>query len=94
MPIFEYICKRCNHRFETLVMSTERPKCPRCTSVKLERQVEMFSHGSGGEKVRGLNTDNVIAHQRALIGNIPTIPRYKTSGISSPGRRSRRSTVA
>lgn len=94
MPIFEYICKRCDHRFETLVMSAERPKCPRCTSVKLERQVEIFSQGRPTAKPRTLNCDSVIAHQRALIGNIPTIPRYKTSGMGNPGRRSRRSTVA
>jgi putative FmdB family regulatory protein len=93
MPIFEYVCKRCRHRFEALVMGTERPKCPRCTSVKLERQVEIFAHGKALEKPRALNSDAVIAHQRALIGDIPTIPRYKTSGLGSPGRRSRRSIV-
>jgi len=94
MPIYEYVCKKCHHRFEQIVLRQERPKCPQCASVRLERQVEAFAQGRPGEKTRGLNTDSVIAHARALVGNIPTIPRYQTTGLGSPGRRSRRSTVA
>jgi putative FmdB family regulatory protein len=94
MPIFEYVCQQCEYYFEALIMGRQRTKCPRCGSVKLERQVEMFAQGRPEEQVRGLNTNNVIAHARALLGNIPTIPRYKTKGMGSPGRRSPRSTVA
>jgi putative FmdB family regulatory protein len=94
MPIFEYVCQQCEHYFEALLMGTQRTECPRCGSMKLERQVEMFAQGRAGGQTRGLNTDNVIAHARALLGNIPTIPRHKTKAMGSPGRRSRRSTVA
>ena len=94
MPIFEYVCQKCRHRFERLVLTRQRPKCPECASVKLERQVEAFAQGRPAQKPRGLNSDSVIAHARALLGDIPTIPRYKTSGLGSPGRRSRRSIVA
>jgi putative FmdB family regulatory protein len=94
MPIFEYVCKKCHHRFERIVLQRQRPKCPECASMKLERQVEAFAQGRSAQTPRSLNSDSVIAHARALLGNIPTIPRYKTKGIGSPGRRSRRSTVA
>ena len=94
MPIFEYVCKKCRHRFERVVLGRERPKCPECASLSLERQVELFTQGRPTQEPRGLNSDSVIAHARALLGNIPTIPRYKTKAIGSPGRRSRRSTVA
>jgi len=93
MPIFEYVCKTCHHRFEVVVLGQHRTKCPECASMKLERQVEAFTQGRTS-KPRGINSDNVIAHARALLGNIPTIPRYQTKDLGSPGRRSRRSTVA
>lgn len=93
MPIFEYVCKKCHHRFECLVLGQQRPTCPACASGKLERQVEAFAQGRPTHQTRGLNSPSVIAHARALLGNIPTIPRYQTKDLGSPGRRSRRSMV-
>jgi putative FmdB family regulatory protein len=93
MPIFEYVCKKCHHRFERLVLGQQRPRCPVCASGKLERQVEAFAEGRPTPETRGLNTPNVIAHARALLGNIPTIPRYRTKNLGSLSRRSRRSVV-
>ncbi|HEX5605861.1 MAG TPA: zinc ribbon domain-containing protein [Candidatus Binatia bacterium] len=44
MPIFEYACRRCQHRFETIVLSTnERINCPKCASVSVEKQLSVFS---------------------------------------------------
>lgn len=94
MPIFEYVCKQCHHRFERVVLNRQKPRCPECASTKLERQVEQFAEGRTAQKPRGINSDSVIAHARTLLGNIPTIPRYKTKDLGSPGRRSRRSTAA
>jgi putative FmdB family regulatory protein len=94
MPIFEFVCKKCHHHFECIVLGAQRPRCPKCASTKLERQVEAFSQGRAAQPRRSLNSDSVIAHARALLGNIPTIPRYQTKNLGSPGRRSRRSMVA
>ena len=94
MPIFEYVCRKCHHRFESIVLGREKARCPECASLKLERQVEVFSQGRTSPKARSINNDPVIAHARALLGNIPTIPRYKTNNLGSPGRRSPRSVVA
>jgi putative FmdB family regulatory protein len=94
MPIFEYVCQKCHHRFECIVLNGEKPKCPECASRKLERQVEQFAEGRAARPPRGINSDSVVAHARALLGNIPTVPRYKATDLGSPGRRSRRSTVA
>ena len=93
MPIYEYVCKRCNHRFERFVQGKQKPKCPECASVKLERQIEAFVQGRGSRPQRGINTADGISHLRALIGNIPTIPRHVTNP-TNPGRRTRRSTMA
>jgi putative FmdB family regulatory protein len=54
MPLFEYQCKTCGHRFEALVVGRRTPACPRCQSEELEKQHSTFgfggpgrSHGSG-----------------------------------------------
>lgn len=94
MPIFEFVCNKCRLRFECLIMGRDKPICPKCASVSLERQVEAFAQIRPNPQARTINSDSVIAHARALLGNIPTIPRYKTKNIGTPGRRSRRSTVA
>jgi putative FmdB family regulatory protein len=38
MPIYEYACRRCHHKFETIVRrASETPVCAACGSVDLER---------------------------------------------------------
>ena len=40
MPLYEYICKACDHDFEALVRSQDPPPaCPKCKSADLERQI-------------------------------------------------------
>ena len=84
MPIFEYVCKKCDHRFERIVLGRKRPKCPECASGKLERQVEAFVQGRPGKKSRGLNTAASVAHLRSLIGDIPTIPKHHNKDLVAP----------
>jgi putative FmdB family regulatory protein len=86
MPIFEYACKNCDHRFEAIVLGRRKPRCPACSSGELERQVEQFVHGRPGKQQRGVNTADGIAHLRALVGNIPTIPKYHTKDMPRPKR--------
>ena len=43
MPIFEYICKECEHEFEALVFGKQRAECPKCQSKKLEPQLSVFA---------------------------------------------------
>lgn len=90
MPMYEYVCKKCDHRFERFVQGKQRPKCPECSSTSLEQQLTTFLQGRPASPVRGLNTSAPINHLRRLIGNIPTIPRWQTN-VTNPGRRSRRS---
>lgn len=49
MPIFEYVCRDCHHRFETIVMGSKKAICPKCEGKKLEQQISRFAV-SGGEK--------------------------------------------
>jgi putative FmdB family regulatory protein len=43
MPLYEYECRACRHRFETLVRRGETPACPACQSASLERRVSQFA---------------------------------------------------
>jgi len=53
MPLFEYQCKTCGHRFEALIVGTRQPACPRCAGADLEKQCSTF--GLGGS-ARGFGT--------------------------------------
>jgi putative FmdB family regulatory protein len=48
MPIFEYICKQCNHQFEALVYGKEKAECPKCHTTKLEPQLSVFAVSTKG----------------------------------------------
>ena len=48
MPIFEYICKDCNHSFEALVYGSEKADCPKCHSKKLAPQLSVFAVSAKG----------------------------------------------
>jgi putative FmdB family regulatory protein len=54
MPLFEFECRECGHRFETLVFATSRttPACPSCDSKELQKLYSVFGVGAGGAGTR------------------------------------------
>jgi putative FmdB family regulatory protein len=48
MPIFEYVCRECNHRFELLIQGSTEAACPSCKTTKLEKQFSAFGVGATG----------------------------------------------
>jgi putative FmdB family regulatory protein len=48
MPIFEYICKQCDHEFEALVYGKEKPECPKCHSKQLTPKLSVFAVAAKG----------------------------------------------
>jgi putative FmdB family regulatory protein len=52
MPIYEYRCEACEHRFETLVRGAETPVCPTCGSATLARELSTFAVSTGGSTSR------------------------------------------
>ena len=48
MPIYEFICQRCNQRVELLMRSGGKPVCPQCGSKRLSRQFSTFAAHQGG----------------------------------------------
>ncbi|MCS7151584.1 MAG: zinc ribbon domain-containing protein [Endomicrobia bacterium] len=43
MPVYEYICKKCNTEFELLLFSGEEPVCPKCGSKELLKKISLVS---------------------------------------------------
>jgi len=48
MPIYEFICKNCQHEFEALVYGNEKAECPKCHSKKLEPRLSLFAVSAKG----------------------------------------------
>jgi putative FmdB family regulatory protein len=63
MPIFEYICKECDHPFEALVFGSEKAECPKCRSKKLAPQLSTFAVSSKG------STSNLAAPSAGACGS-------------------------
>jgi len=58
MPIYEYLCPRCNRVFSFLVQGvdeTRQPVCPRCAGADMRKQVSRFAfvRGRGGQSGGG-----------------------------------------
>jgi putative FmdB family regulatory protein len=55
MPIYEYACRSCDHRFEELVSSYGTlVACPQCTSGEVEKLLSRFTaHSSAGAATAG-----------------------------------------
>lgn len=48
MPLFEYECRECGHRFEAFIFGSRHPACPECGSEELEKLLSSFGVGSAG----------------------------------------------
>jgi putative FmdB family regulatory protein len=53
MPIYEYSCGKCDHKFEFLQRSIANPTkvaCPKCGSEKTDRALSVFAVGAESAK--------------------------------------------
>ncbi len=54
MPIYEYICKDCNHQFDTLRSMSDADKptpCHKCNGEHTTRQLSVFFAQSGSRNI-------------------------------------------
>lgn len=62
MPIYEYLCKECEHRFEYLLLSSSATaKCPVCESRNLEQLISACAVHSESTSQMNLSA----AHRKA-----------------------------
>jgi putative FmdB family regulatory protein len=62
MPLYEYKCRACGHRFEELVRLGEVPECPRCQDAAPER---LFSTSAGVSTERSRKRAAGVARRAA-----------------------------
>jgi putative FmdB family regulatory protein len=62
MPLYEFKCKACGHRFDELVRVGETPPCPRCKDAAPER---LFSMSAGISTDRSRKRSAGIARRKA-----------------------------
>lgn len=49
MPLFDYVCRTCQHGFEVLVSRDAQPACPECQSADVEKQLSRVAPGRVAE---------------------------------------------
>jgi putative FmdB family regulatory protein len=81
MPIYDYKCRKCAHRFEQLVKADESPTCPACGATRLERFFPFSASVSTGRmrersasaehgKARAVKKEKDHAHQEYMRNHI------------------------
>lgn len=50
MPLYEYNCHDCSSEFELLVRGDEKPRCPECDSLKLEKLLSVPAAHMAGSR--------------------------------------------
>jgi putative FmdB family regulatory protein len=56
MPIFEFECRGCRHRFEAIVLPRTEAACPSCQGSDLEKLISIPSVSTSGTKKRSLTS--------------------------------------
>jgi putative FmdB family regulatory protein len=46
VPVYEYVCSRCDRQFEELILGQEQPRCPGCGAAELERILSVVNAGT------------------------------------------------
>ena len=57
MPIYEYRCRGCQHKFEAIVRQNSTPSCPTCHGEDLERMLSAFGVSSDGTRRTHLHAE-------------------------------------
>lgn len=66
MPLFDFDCRACGHRFETLVRKDSTPECPSCHGHDLERLVSLFAVSSSERRQAAATAS--LKKQREVAG--------------------------
>lgn len=51
MPLYEYRCEPCDHRFEALIRSQrDEPRCPKCGNLKVSKEFSVPAAAQAGAR--------------------------------------------
>ena len=83
MPIFEYICKQCDHQFEALVYGQQKAECPKCHGSKLAPQLSVFAVSAKGSSNARHPQPAPAAPAATRAGRVPARSQIEPSSIRS-----------
>jgi len=49
VPLYEYVCSRCQRQFEELVFGNQQPHCPGCGAAEVERILSVVHAGTASK---------------------------------------------
>jgi putative FmdB family regulatory protein len=55
VPIYDYLCRQCQHSFELLVLTGTAVRCPSCGAEDLERLLSSFAVSTTGTRGQSLS---------------------------------------
>ncbi len=67
MPIYEFVCDKCNKTFEKFVLSSRdiaRVRCPGCGSEEVKKLLSSFSCCSSGTGMEGMTSGSSCGTRR------------------------------
>jgi putative FmdB family regulatory protein len=58
MPIYEFMCAKCGHVFESLVgMGRDKDAvCPKCGAAEVQKLLSSFGIGGGGSRLKSASS--------------------------------------
>jgi putative FmdB family regulatory protein len=66
MPIYDYECKQCGHRFEYLLLSTSpAAECPSCRNKELTQLISLCAVSSEASRQASLS----VARKKATVAH-------------------------
>ena len=95
MPLYEYVCESCDHRFEAMQALSTKPEdttCPKCQMANSRRIMSSFAskivgtHKTGFSEIKAYNMhDERMAKLKKLppISGMRAAPTEANSGPSS-----------
>jgi putative FmdB family regulatory protein len=60
MPLYEYECRGCGHRFEYLTRESQTPTCPSCKGAELQKLMSVFAAQSSTPAKSAAGWDRAI----------------------------------
>jgi putative FmdB family regulatory protein len=64
MPLFEFMCKKCNKKFEILVFDKEKVECPECKNNKVVKQFSGFVALSSSSNCISTNVCSAVRKEK------------------------------
>lgn len=61
MPLFEFICKKCNRKFEVLIFGKDSVICPECQSNEVVKQFSSFAAKSSSSNCAVIDSRPTIS---------------------------------